>query len=80
MLASGADLVFAAGPMMKHLFDALPAGKRGVWGPDSKAIAEALLAEVRPGDAVVIKGSNGSRMAVLVEALRRRYSGVSSAA
>ncbi len=76
--AAGADLVFAAGPSMKHLFDALPAAKRGFWGADSKSIVEAVLSEVRPGDAVVIKGSNGSRMGVLVEALRQRYSGASA--
>jgi UDP-N-acetylmuramoyl-tripeptide--D-alanyl-D-alanine ligase len=74
---AGTDLVFAAGPNMKHLFDALPEAKRAGWGPDSKSIEHAVVGTVRPGDAVMIKGSNGSRMGVLVEALRRRYSGAS---
>jgi hypothetical protein len=32
-----------------------------------------VLAAVRPGDAVMIKGSLGSRMAVIVDALVSRY-------
>jgi UDP-N-acetylmuramoyl-tripeptide--D-alanyl-D-alanine ligase len=74
--AAGVDLVFASGPNMGHLFRALPEQKRGAWGPDSRSIEEALLAAVRPGDAIMIKGSNGSRMNVLVEALRKRYAGL----
>ncbi len=31
--ANGVDLVFAAGPLMKALFDALPASKSGALGP-----------------------------------------------
>ena len=30
---------------------------------------------LRPGDAVMVKGSNGSRMGRIVEALKARYAG-----
>jgi len=67
--AAEVDLVFACGPHMKRLFAALPAAKRGRWAETSEGIAAPLLAEVRVGDVVMIKGSLGSRMAPLVEAL-----------
>ena len=67
------DLVFASGPNMRHLYDALAEARRGAWGALSADIEEALLAAVRPGDVVMVKGSNGSRMARLVDALKSKY-------
>ncbi len=73
--AAGADLVFACGPQMAHLFEALPDGRRGAWAAQSSGIAEALLATVAAGDVVMIKGSNGSRMAPLVAAMKAKFAG-----
>ncbi len=70
--AADVDLVFACGPQMKRLHSALPAAKRGGWAETSEGIAAPLLAEVRAGDVVMVKGSLGSRMAPLVEALMRK--------
>jgi UDP-N-acetylmuramoyl-tripeptide--D-alanyl-D-alanine ligase len=69
-VAEVADLVFCCGPMMGHLFDALPAERRGAHLPDSASLAPLLAAAVRPGDAVLVKGSLGSRMAVVISALK----------
>ncbi len=63
------DLVFTAGPLMAHLFSALPAAMQGGHAPDSAALAPAVAAAVRPGDVVTVKGSAGSRMSVVVHAL-----------
>jgi UDP-N-acetylmuramoyl-tripeptide--D-alanyl-D-alanine ligase len=71
--AAGIDLVFACGPMMKLLMDDLPAAKHGAWAASSLELAPALLDGVKPGDVVMIKGSLGSRMAPLVEALLARH-------
>ena len=71
--AAGVDLVFAAGSHMKLLFDDLAAPLRGEWAEKSQGLVDKLLASVRAGDVVMIKGSNGSRMGVLVEALKARY-------
>ena len=68
--AAHTDLVFASGPQMKALWDALPASRRGAYAEDSAALAPKLTAAVRPGDTVLVKGSLGSRMAVIVEALK----------
>jgi UDP-N-acetylmuramoyl-tripeptide--D-alanyl-D-alanine ligase len=71
--SAGVDLVFACGPNMRHLYDAIPTGKRGTWAETSAGLEAALLAEVRGGDVVMIKGSNGSKMALLVSALKQRF-------
>ena len=71
LLASGADLVFACGPLMEGLFDSLPGKIRGAWASASHEIEPALLAAVRDGDAVMIKGSLGTRMGPLVAALKQ---------
>jgi UDP-N-acetylmuramoyl-tripeptide--D-alanyl-D-alanine ligase len=69
-VAATADLVYACGPLMRHLFEALPQGKRGAHAPESAALAPLVAAALRAGDAVVVKGSLGSRMALVVAALR----------
>jgi UDP-N-acetylmuramoyl-tripeptide--D-alanyl-D-alanine ligase len=67
--AAGVDLVFTVGPLMGHLHEALPQGQRGAHAETSDQLGPALLAAVRAGDTVLVKGSLGSRMGVLVEAL-----------
>ncbi|MDH7799593.1 MULTISPECIES: UDP-N-acetylmuramoylalanyl-D-glutamyl-2,6-diaminopimelate--D-alanyl-D-alanine ligase [unclassified Beijerinckia] len=71
--AAAIDLVFASGPMMKHLFDALPERLRQRWSPTSAGLTDAVLEAVGGGDAVMIKGSNGSRMAPIVAALKEAH-------
>ena len=71
--ASGADLVFACGPNMAHLFAVLEPRRQGHWAESSEGLAERLIEAVQPGDVVMIKGSLGSRMAPLVEALKNRF-------
>ena len=48
---------------MARLFALLPAAKRGAHAADSAALAPLVLAALRPGDAVLVKGALGSRMA-----------------
>lgn len=67
--AANLDLVFCAGPLMAHLFDALPSTRRGGYAPGAGALAPALAAAVRPGDVVMVKGSNGSKASLLARAL-----------
>ncbi|MCA3359549.1 MAG: UDP-N-acetylmuramoyl-tripeptide--D-alanyl-D-alanine ligase [Roseomonas sp.] len=63
------DLVFCCGPLSTHLFEALPATQRGGHFLDSTSLAPALRAALKPGDAVLVKGSLGSRMGVIIKAL-----------
>ncbi len=72
------DLVFCAGPLMAHLYDRLPAHKRGGSSITSEDLLPVLLTAVRAGDAVTIKGSLGSRMGLLADALCSRFAQVSA--
>ena len=56
---------------MKALWDALPAGLRGVYAESAEALAPALREALRAGDVVLIQGSNGSRMFRVVETLKQ---------
>lgn len=67
------DLVFACGANMRLLFDELPPTRRGAWAPTSTELIPAVLAALRPGDAVMVKGSLGSRMAPIVDAIKKRF-------
>ena len=51
---------------------AVPPEHRGAYAESSTGLAPELLSRVRPGDVVLVKGSLGSRMAVIVEALKNR--------
>jgi UDP-N-acetylmuramoyl-tripeptide--D-alanyl-D-alanine ligase len=68
--AAGVDLVFTAGPLMASLNAALPAALRGAHFNDSASLSPAVLEAVRSGDIVLVKGSLGSRMGPIVEALK----------
>jgi len=70
--AAEVDLVFACGSSMQRLFDALPSERRGEWAPASQGILGPLMATVRAGDVIMVKGSLGSRMAPIVEALLQK--------
>jgi UDP-N-acetylmuramoyl-tripeptide--D-alanyl-D-alanine ligase len=69
LIENGVDLVYTAGPMMEHLRAALPAGMRAAHEADSAALAPEVTAAVRAGDVLTVKGSAGSRMRTVVEAL-----------
>ena len=67
--AGDVDLVFTAGPLTAHLHSALDPARRGAHAPDSDGLADILRAELRAGDLVLVKGSLGSRMGLIVRRL-----------
>ena len=67
------DIVYACGANMHHLWNALAESRRGVYADASDGLAAPLLDTVRAGDVVMIKGSLGSRMGPLVEAMCDRF-------
>lgn len=74
LIDADVDLVFLSGPHMKALWDALPDKMRGKYAKAADGLAEILPEAVAKGDAVMVKGSLGSRMGSLVEVLTSRYS------
>lgn len=71
--ANDIDLVFCCGPLMRNLWDALSTGKRGGYAGSAAALESQVLASVRAGDVVMVKGSLGSRMKPVVTALEKRF-------
>jgi UDP-N-acetylmuramoyl-tripeptide--D-alanyl-D-alanine ligase len=63
-------VVHTIGPLMRHLHDALPADLRGHHAMDSAALLPRIREALRPGDAVLVKGSLSMNMATLVDGLR----------
>jgi UDP-N-acetylmuramoyl-tripeptide--D-alanyl-D-alanine ligase len=68
-VCEAADLVFCAGEMMSVLFDTLPAELCGGVAADAAALAPMVKAALRPGDAVLVKGSFSTRMRDVVAVL-----------
>ena len=63
------DLVFAAGTFMEKMYQALPEAMRGAYKPTSRELAPMVVEALRANDLVLVKGSRGSRMDVVVEAI-----------
>jgi UDP-N-acetylmuramoyl-tripeptide--D-alanyl-D-alanine ligase len=68
-VCDSADLVYACGSWMKFLYDAVPPEKHGAYAETSESLAPHLVRDLRAGDAVLVKGSLGSRMRLVVAAL-----------
>ncbi|WP_375281682.1 UDP-N-acetylmuramoyl-tripeptide--D-alanyl-D-alanine ligase [Pseudooctadecabacter sp.] len=64
-------LVHCAGPRMKALYDALPEDKRGQWHPTAEALAAQTTRLIDAGDVVLVKGSKGSKVSLVVDAIRK---------
>ncbi len=73
------DLVFAAGPLMKHLFEALPGHLQGAWRDRASDLAAIVVAAVQSGDMVIVKGSNAIRMSAIVDVLKENATAENSA-
>jgi UDP-N-acetylmuramoyl-tripeptide--D-alanyl-D-alanine ligase len=77
--ANRIDLVYCCGPLMRNLWDALSAGKRGGYADSSASLQVQVVSAIRAGDAIMIKGSLGSRMKTIVNALEQRFPDKSAA-
>lgn len=71
--ANRVDLVFAAGPLMENLMEALPRERQGGYAPTSAELEGTVFKSIRAGDIVMVKGSNGIRMGRIVSALKERF-------
>ena len=64
------DLFHCVGPRMAAFYQALPRAKRGEWHESAAQMAARAPALVDAGDVVLIKGSKGSLVSRVVDALR----------
>ena len=58
---------------MRALWEALPASRRGGYAETPRRSKRRCCSAIRAGDAVMVKGSLGSRMGPIVKALERLY-------
>ena len=63
------DMIHCVGPKMALFQMCLPAEKRGLATHDSAAMAAQIKRVVRSGDVIMVKGSLGIKMALIVDAL-----------
>jgi UDP-N-acetylmuramoyl-tripeptide--D-alanyl-D-alanine ligase len=68
-VVGSADCLFTCGPLMRRLFDAVPESVRGFHTVNSAALAPVVVKALRRGDAVLVKGSLGSGMKRVIEAI-----------
>ena len=68
--ANAIDLVFTVGPNMARLHNALPGAQAASHADASEGVAAAVAETLSAGDVVMVKGSLGSRMSVVVDAIR----------
>jgi UDP-N-acetylmuramoyl-tripeptide--D-alanyl-D-alanine ligase len=68
-LRRSADILYCCGPWMKFLYHDLPPSHRGAHAACAEALAPIVKTELRDGDAVLVKGSLGSNMRLIVAAL-----------
>tara|TARA_R110002111_G_scaffold7930_28_gene30348 strand:+ start:621 stop:2063 length:1443 start_codon:yes stop_codon:yes gene_type:complete len=64
-------LVHCVGPRMKSLHHALPRAMRGNWAETAEELAPKAHHLVDAGDIVLVKGSKGSKVSRVVDALRK---------
>ena len=67
--ASGATQVFLCGPHMQALWSKLAAAQKGAHRPDSASLAGEVAAALKAGDVIAVKGSLGSKMKNVVDAI-----------
>lgn len=68
--------IHCVGPRMKALWQALPRGQRGLWAETAPELAAEARSLFDAGDIVLVKGSKGSKVSLVVDALRRLGQGV----
>ncbi len=65
------DLIHCAGPLMHHLWLALPDAQRGQWAQTAAQLVPIVSRLVDAGDVVLVKGSKGSKISMVVDAIRK---------
>lgn len=67
---AGIDRVYLCGPLMQALHEALPAAQRSGHAETATELADLVVQALQPGDVVMVKGSLGSGMKAVVQAIR----------
>lgn len=72
---SAVTTIHCVGPRMKALHAALPRAQRGEWAETATDLARSARHLIDAGDVVLVKGSKGSKVSLVVDALRQLSQG-----
>lgn len=70
VVSAAVDKLFACGPMMKGLYDAASPAIKGGYAETAAGLVDLIGRDLRAGDVVMVKGSNGMKLGPLAQALR----------
>jgi UDP-N-acetylmuramoyl-tripeptide--D-alanyl-D-alanine ligase len=65
------DLIHCAGPLTRHLWEVLPEKQQGQWAQTAEELVTKVTRLVDAGDVVLVKGSKGSKVSLIVDAIRK---------
>ncbi|MEM9495642.1 MAG: UDP-N-acetylmuramoyl-tripeptide--D-alanyl-D-alanine ligase [Pseudomonadota bacterium] len=69
LTAAKVDRLYATGALMERLYEACPKDMRGAFASSADGLINAVIDDLKPGDIVMVKGSNGSKVSVIANAL-----------
>ncbi|MGH1354275.1 MAG: UDP-N-acetylmuramoyl-tripeptide--D-alanyl-D-alanine ligase [Thalassovita sp.] len=69
------DIIHCVGPRMNTLWSKLPVNKRGDWTEEAKTMAARAHRLIDAGDVVLVKGSKGSKVSLVVDAIKKLRQG-----
>ncbi|MDQ2093449.1 UDP-N-acetylmuramoyl-tripeptide--D-alanyl-D-alanine ligase [Rhodalgimonas zhirmunskyi] len=67
----GIDRVHCVGPLMRGLHEALEPAQQGEWMSRADQMVARVARLIHPGDIVLVKGSKGSKVSLVVDAIRK---------
>lgn len=70
LLRAKVDKVFCCGPLMEALYNTLPEPWQGGWVKDSVTLAKLVVENIKPGDVVLVKASNGMKTSYVIHELQ----------
>jgi UDP-N-acetylmuramoyl-tripeptide--D-alanyl-D-alanine ligase len=65
------DVIHCVGPLMRSLYDLIPAHQRGEWAATSAELLPGLSGHLASGDVVLAKGSLSMKLGLIVDAIRK---------
>ena len=65
------DVIHCVGPLMRSLYDLIPAHQRGEWAATSAELLPGLSGHLDSGDVVLAKGSLSMKLGLIVDAIRK---------
>ena len=70
---SGIDIVFSSGKYMHYLNKILPDNIKKFWSLDISELTNLIISELKPDDIIMLKGSHGSKINLIVNKLEDFY-------